>query len=127
MAKIYTLLLDGNKIGTSKLEYGDPPMGVVFGEIDFHEKPLTYDFLSAYCKSNGVKVVEYPEDKLINTETIPKLKAVNENGAEIKGLGCYIEGMDSDGFRVNIIGIPNSIYQQEFPHHIKAYEEKIEN
>ncbi len=127
MAKVYTILLDGNKIGTSKLEYGDPPMGVVFGDIDFHEKPLTYDYFSVYCKNNGVKTVEYPEDKLINTETIPKLKVVNETGLEIKSIGCYIEGMDSDGFRLNIIGIPEAIYKEEFPHHIKAYEEKFEN
>ena len=33
--KNYKILLDNKLIGTIKLEYGDPPMGVVFGQTNF--------------------------------------------------------------------------------------------
>ncbi|HEX8546101.1 MAG TPA: hypothetical protein VF691_04010 [Cytophagaceae bacterium] len=37
---------------------------------------------------------EYPEDKFISTQTIPTLKVLNENGTEIRGVGCFTAGMD---------------------------------
>ncbi len=36
--KIYKILLDDKSFGTTKLEFGDPPMGVVFGQINFAER-----------------------------------------------------------------------------------------
>ena len=76
---IYTIFLDGNKIGTSLLEKADPPMGVVFGKIQSDNNLLTYDVINDYCKDKGVTVTKYPEDKLILTQTIPTLKVFNEN------------------------------------------------
>ncbi len=35
--KNYNILLDDNLLGTTKLEFGDPPMGIVFGQIYFVE------------------------------------------------------------------------------------------
>jgi hypothetical protein len=35
MDKIYTILLNHKNISTTRLEYGNSPMGVVFGKIEF--------------------------------------------------------------------------------------------
>lgn len=120
---IYNIFLDNKKIGTSLLENGDAPMGVVFGKIIPVDKTLCYDFLAKYCGDNGIDSTKYPEDKLITTRTIPGLKILNEKGIEIKGKGSNIEGMDSDGFDISIFGIPYPFYEEEFPHHVKTASE----
>jgi hypothetical protein len=121
----YNIFLDNEKIGTSLLEKADPPMGVVSGQIIFTEKPLTFDFFSKYCLDNGIKTEEDAEHKFISTQTIPTLKVINENGIAINGVGCYIEGFGSDPMEIFIIGIPYPFYQEEFPHHRKAYDDQF--
>lgn len=116
----YDIFLDDMKIGTSLLEHADASMGCVNGQITFLEKKLDYEFFSEYCKNNNIKADEYPVEKLISTQTIPSLKVRNEKGTEIRGVGCYITGMDSDGYEINIIGIAYPFYEEEFPHHRKA-------
>ena len=122
----YNIFLDNIKIGTSLLEKSDAPMGVVFGKILSNDKSLCYDFLSKYCKDNNIGATEYPENKLITTRTIPTLKIVNDNGIEIKGMSSNIEGMDTEGFEINIEGVPYPFFEEEFPHHVKAYNERFE-
>ena len=122
----YSIFLDEKKIGTSQLEKADASMGVVFGEISFVENNINYAFFSNYCKINLIEASEYPEDKIISTYTIPNLKVYNENGIEINGITCYIAGMDSEGFEINIEGIPYPFYEEEFPNHVKAYKEQFE-
>lgn len=100
-------------------------MGCVFGQISFLGKDLNYDFLSNYCKENNITFNAYAEDKFISTQIIPTLKVVNEDGAEIKGEGCCIAGMDSEGFEINIIGIPYPFFEEEFPLHVKEYREQF--
>lgn len=121
---IYTIFLDNNKIGTTKLEFADPPMGVVFGDIIPFDKPLTYDFLLEYCNKNNIYSSNYPEDKNISTGGISSLKVINEKGVEISGVGNSIEGMDSSGYTITIIGIDYPFYEEEFPYHRKAYDEQ---
>lgn len=122
----YKIFLDGSKIGVSELEKADAPMGVVFGKINFTEGNLNYEFFSDYCKRNSIEVgFEYPEDKLISTRSIPTLIVTNEKGIEIKGSGTHICGMDSDGFEIEIFGVPYPFYEEEFPHHVKEYNERF--
>jgi hypothetical protein len=121
----YDIFLDDIKIGTSPLDKADAPMGVVFGHITFTEKPLTFDFFSKYCKDHGIKTEEDAEHKFISTQTIPNLKVINKKGIEIKGVGCYIEGLGSDPMDIYIIGIPYPFYEEEFPHHRKAYNDQF--
>ena len=116
----YDIFLDNKKIGTSLLDKADASMGVVFGKILSSDKMLCFDFLSNYCRDRSIDMTEYPENKLIITRTIAGLKVINQNGIEIKGEGVNIEGMDSEGFDINIFGIPFPFYQEEFPHHVKA-------
>lgn len=120
---IYSVFLDNNKIATSLLENADAPMGVVYGELKFIDKILTYEFFSKYCKDYAINADEYPEDKFISTQTIPTLKVLNENGIEIKGVGSCIAGLDKEGFEITILGIPYPFFEDEFPHHVKAYKD----
>ena len=124
MNKTYKVLLDGEEIGTSKLENSDAPMGAVFGEIIFKKNEWNYDSIKSYCLTNNIKIVDdYPEDKLISTRTIDSLVVRDEQGIEIKGVGNQISGLDSEGFEISIEGIAYPFYEEEFPHHVKAYNE----
>ncbi len=125
---IYTILLDDKLLGTTKLEFGDPPMGVVFGQIIFAESNMGYDFIKQYCIDNTIEIqADYTNDKLISTGQIEKLKIYNLDNIEIVGLGNNIAGMDSDSYTVTIFGLDSEIYEQEFPEHISEYERKFNN
>ena len=124
MNKTYEILLDQNKIGTTELEKADAPMGVVFGKVMFDSIVSGYDFFKAYCLTNQIEIItDYPDDRLITTSLIPKLRVITQNEIEIKGQGINIEGMDSDTFDIIIVGIAYPFYEEEFPHHVKAYNE----
>ncbi|MEO7990063.1 MAG: hypothetical protein ABI663_11005 [Chryseolinea sp.] len=125
MEKIYDILLDEKVIGTTQLEKADPPMGMVFGRIDFLVIDSGYNFFKEYCTKNKIEFTDHPEDKLILTRTIPNMKVLNSMGDEIKGQGCNISGMDSDEFEVNIEFVPYPFYGEEFPHHVKEYEDRF--
>jgi hypothetical protein len=126
MKKIYNILLDGKRIGTTRLEYADPPMGVVFGKADFVDIDSVYRFFKDYCNKREIEYTDYPEDKLISTRTIPNLKVIDEGGIEIEGLGSHISGMDSDVYELTIVGIPYPFFGEQFPHHVKDYEERFQ-
>lgn len=126
--KIYKILLDDKLLGTTKLEFGDPPMGVVFGQIDFAEKNVGYDFIKKYCIENLIDIqTDYPNDKLITTGQIEKLKIYNSENLELVSLGNNIEGMDSDSFTITLLGLDSDVYEKEFPEHVKEYENKFTN
>lgn len=124
MKKKYTIFLSKEKLGTTRLEKADAPMGVVFGEISFTKMNIGYDFIKEYCKSNGIELAsDYPEDKLISTRTIEQLTVKDDSGIEIKGIGNQISGMDSEGFEITLEGIPYPFFEEEFPYHVKEYNE----
>lgn len=121
---MYSIYLGSFKLGTTKLEKSDPPMGVVFGVIEFSEESIGYSFIRDFCEAGNIQIaVDFPEDKLISTRTIESLIVKNEFGIEIKGIGNQITGMDSMGFEVSLEGVPYPFYEEEFPHHVKAYDE----
>ncbi|MBK8426541.1 MAG: hypothetical protein IPL27_11475 [Lewinellaceae bacterium] len=77
--KIYNILLDDNKIGTTKLEHADPPMGVVMGQIHFINISSGYDFIKTYCLANHIEInTDYPDDRFISTFDMEKLKVVDQ-------------------------------------------------
>ncbi len=124
--KIYDILLDNSKIGTTELENADAPMGVVFGDIKLFDISSGYEFFKSYCLTKGIEIInDYPDDKLIATSHIPTMKIINSNGIEIKGQGTSIDGMDSDVFQVTILGIPYPFFEEEFPHHRKVYDNQF--
>jgi len=121
------ILLDDKLFGTTKLEFGDPPMGIVFGQINFVEKNIGYDFFKQYCTDNLIEIqTDYPNDKLISTGQIKNLKVYNsENFELLSKLGNNIESMDSDSYTITILGIDSEVYEREFPEHITEYEQKF--
>lgn len=124
--KRYDIFLDNKLIGTTELEKADAPMGVVFGQIHFTDNILDYAFFKKYCLINNIELsYDYPEDKLISTRTTEKLKIINENEIEIKGLGNQISGMDGDEFEITIEGLAYPFFEEEFPHHVKAYNDQF--
>ncbi len=124
--KLYNIYLDGKLIGTTELDKADAPMGGVFGVINFTDNNLDYKFFKKYCLDNSIELAyDHPEEKLIATRTIAGLKITNENGIEVKGLGNQISGMDGDEFEVILEGVPYPFFEEEFPHHVKAYNEQF--
>lgn len=124
--KIYKILLNDKLFGTTKLEFGDPSMGVVFGQINFAEINIGYDFIKQYCTDNLIEIqTDYPKDKLISTGQIANLKVYNSENIELIGIGNSIEGMDSDNYSITILGLDSKIYEKEFPEHIAEYEKKF--
>lgn len=121
--KEYFLKLGEKDIGKTKLEYADPAMGVVSGKINFINSISGFELFKNFCenKSNVNEIDE--KHKFIDTQVIEDLKVFDEEGNEVKGVGNYITGMDSDGFEISIIGIPYPYYEQEFPHHVIEYYE----
>ncbi len=124
MTKLYYILLDNKKIGTTKLEKADVPMGIVFGKVNLIDIDSGYDFFKTYCQTNNINIItDDPDDRFIITSNIPNLKVINQSGAEIKGQGTNIEGMDTDVFEITILGVPHPFYEKEFPLHVKYYNE----
>jgi len=124
--KRYNIFLDDKLIGTTELEKADAPMGVVFGNVTFDNIVSGYDFLKTYCLTNNIEIItDYPDNKLIATTDIPNLKVINPNGIEIKGQGTNINGMESDVFEITILGVSYPFFEEEFPHHVKAYNDQF--
>lgn len=108
----------------TELEKADVPMGVVSGKVNFVNIYSGYDFFKNYCQANNIDILlDDPDDKFIITSTISNLKVINESGVEIKGRGTNIESIDTDIFRITILGVPHPFYAEEFPMHIKIYNE----
>ena len=125
MDRVYNIYIEDKLIGTTSFEHGDVPMGVVFGKIKFIDISTPYDFIKSYCRKNKIEFDDDPNDKLISTRTIPTLKVTNDKGQELKGLGNQISGMDSDAYELTIEQIPYPTYGDEFPDHVKDYENRF--
>lgn len=124
--KRYAVFLDEMFVGTTALEKADAPMGVVFGVIDFATIISGYDFFKKYCRENNIELsYDYPDDKCIATQTIQNLCVKSPEGIVIEGLGKQISGMDDDYFEIEIVGIAYPFFEEEFPHHVKAYENQF--
>ena len=126
--KIYKILLDEKLFGTTKLEFGDPTMGIVFGQIFFAEKNIGYDFIKKYCIDKLIEIQsDYPIDKIISTGLIGKLKIYNSENIELVGLESNIEGMDNDSYTITVFNINSEGYKKEFQEHIAEFEQKFDN
>ncbi|WP_196889423.1 hypothetical protein [Aureivirga sp. CE67] len=124
--KKYKIYLGEHLIGFTKLEKADAPMGVAFGEIEFTSNKYGYDFFRDYCEENEILYIDFTEDFYLSTcETIEDLKIISPEGTEIKGVGNQISIIKNELNEISIQGIPSSIYEKEFPHHVKEYEEQF--
>lgn len=125
MDKEYSIYLDSKKIGTTRLEKADAPMGVAFGLIEFIGIESPYRFFKEYCSKNDITInTDDPEFEFMDTQVIVGLKVLRNDGVEIKGeAGNAISGMKEEGYEISILGIGYPFYEKEFPDHVKAYKE----
>jgi hypothetical protein len=125
MKKEYSVFLDSKIIGITKLEKADAPMGVAFGIIEFEGIESPYSFIKEYCSKNNIIInTDDPEFEFIDTQVIPELKVFRNDGLEIKGIAKNaITGMKDEGYEISISGIEYPFYKEEFPNHVKAYNE----
>lgn len=124
---MYRVVLDGKTIGETELEFADPPMGVVFGKIRLTVGDSLYSLFKAHCTSQEIPRNQDEEEiELIDTPTIDGLKVFRSDGIEIAGvLGASVSGFRDDGYEIAILGVPYPFYEEEFPHHTKAYEDRF--
>lgn len=123
---MYIITLDDKRIGATLFESADPPMGSVTGLISFESIANPYEVFSAYCGKHNVPINDIdPEFEAIFTQAIEDLQAFNDKGVEIKGAGATISGFKDEGYFIDIFGIPNTLFADEFPHHQKRYEESF--
>jgi len=123
---MYRIILNGEEIGATALESGDPPMGVVFGKIFFHTSRPPYRLFLDHCLAHHVTMNgNDPEHEFIDTSIIPSLQVLREDGLEIANQGCCIAGFKEDGYEITILGIPYPFYGEEFPHQCEAYDQQF--
>ena len=127
MNSIYGIKLDGETIGETSLETGDPPMGVVCGKVLFSISENPYTFFKSYCHSKGITINQDEEELgFIDTQNIIGLKVFRSDGIEIAGEpGASICGFSDEGYDITILGVPHPFYGEEFPHLCKEYDKQF--
>ncbi|PHQ28505.1 hypothetical protein CJ305_14525 [Leeuwenhoekiella nanhaiensis] len=116
------MYLDATKIGTTRFEYADVPMGVLNGKINFLNIESPYALFRNHCKRHKVQINEdEPMYKFIDTIVIHQLKVYFENGIELTGWGAAITGMDSEEYEIQFGGISPELMQREFKHYYDEY------
>lgn len=114
---MYSIKINDKLIGTTKFEYADVSMGMVYGEINFENSASPYSFLKSHCQEFEIKIVsDYPNDKFITTGVIPQLKIYNSKQEIIKGQ-AYITGMDNQDFQIECRVLHSELIEKEFAHH----------
>ncbi|WP_203296741.1 hypothetical protein [Luteirhabdus pelagi] len=122
MRKKYDIELEGQRIGQTEFEFADPPMGVIYGKLNFIDFESPYKLIKEYCLQNDIEInTDYPEDKFINTSIIPELKIFDLNKNVIKGDGAHIIGLEKNGFEIHVLGINSNLMKTEFRHHYIDY------
>jgi len=110
----YRVFHQGALVGHSLLEYGDPPMGVVFGEF---VPAAGYEAIAAYCRNNHADQSELA------------LAVQTEDGFNIPCIGAgvldYSEQAGEPYAELNVLGIEHNVYATLFPHHVAAYDRKF--
>jgi hypothetical protein len=123
MERKYKVFLDGKLIGTTALEFGDPPMGVAFGQLHTNQFAFGYNYLKEYCQINVIDLAFHtPEENLISSMTIENLKVLNQEGIVIKANANQVTCLKDDYVEISLQGITDPTYEVEFPQHVSAYE-----
>lgn len=102
-------------VGTSALENGDVPMGVVFGEF----KPADgYVVIQAKCQSG--RDDQACLDLSVKTAagmTIPCAGISISDDSSVPGQRCI---------EVSVLGVPHPLYQELFPDHAQMYARRFD-
>jgi len=125
MTTYYRIEIDGFFIGTTKFEFADVPMGVVYGKINFENIESPYSYVKNYCSQNNVKLnMDDKKLKLIDTVMIPKLKVYDSENNELFGWGGAITGIENEkeiDFEITFGGINHEIMETKFSKHYNEY------
>jgi len=96
-------------IGSTRLEAGDPPMGVAFGAFIPNER------YPAFCQATP----------LLETG-VREVVLQAPDGSVIPSVGSYLRDLSAElgdeGLEVEALGIPYPLYESLFPEHVRAYE-----
>ena len=110
----YAVYSKGVLIGHSRLEYGDPPMGVAFGQFTPNE---AYREIQSECRTNHAD------------QSALELSVQTESGVEISCVGVAIlEDLVENGqpyAEVNVLGITHPRYEELFPDHVARYDRQF--
>ncbi len=114
---MFEFWLDDVLVGHSKLERGDAPMGVAFGHFlptkQFEHFRVNAESLDKESRRWQNLVVKTSNGQIIECNA----------GAVIIEYGSP---NDIIGIEVSCLGIGYPLYEDLFPHHVKAYKEQFE-
>lgn len=116
MPRFVEVLAGSTLIGHSRLEAGDPPMGVAFGRF----LPLP-----AYASIKAEVVAARGRD-----QAHLNISVRLSNGAVLPAQGGvqlldYSASFGDEGLEVEVLGIDYPLYQELFPAHVAAYENQF--
>jgi hypothetical protein len=106
----FRVLANGDVIGTTNLEFGDPPMGVAFGVFFPNERYAPFRDATPLLET-GVRAVslQAPDDTIVPAQ-----------------VGAYIRDVEVEPgereLEVEALGIPYPQYDDLFPEHVRAYK-----
>ena len=112
----FEVKLNGETIGFSRLEGGDPPMGLAHGQ--FIPSPA-YRSVQQNCIEHG-----------INGVVLPGLTVYTDRGTSV-GCSGGVQIIDLSpelgdiGIQIHVNGIPYPLYAELFPQHVKAYKDQF--
>ena len=111
---MYSVFFRGKLVGTTALEYGDPPMGVVYGAIKLN---CTSSKESSFLEELGAVV-----ESGIHCIRDSTLRVVGESGNAIPHEGCQVTFEPLSGeAEVELVAIPYPAYRNLFPEHTEKY------
>lgn len=100
-------------IGWSDLEAGDPPMGVVFGQL-----PPT----DAYADFQGSSI-ESQRHKSLSITTAENTPVEASGGIHIEDLSSEL---GKQAIEIIAFGIESTTYESLFPEHVSAYKRQFQ-
>ena len=115
-------------VGWSKLEHGDPPMGVVSGWVsvtpsyDTIAKAILYHSAQVF----GVGALRRTDEVSEALIRIPAIRVLTPDGESLESSSIVILDYSTEPGHyqpeVQVLGVPNDTYRRLFAHHWKAYE-----
>jgi len=112
----FQVLIGDMVVGTSDLEYGDPPMGVAHGSLLPNSAYREFQHLT-------------DEDGFVRTQSEIRIRSVDGQQFLEPSEGAFIQDFSTDMTKpeveVSILGLHR--YEDWFPEHYKKYEQQFSN
>ncbi|KQX35799.1 hypothetical protein ASD04_13590 [Devosia sp. Root436] len=110
---MFAIISDGQILGYSELEQGDPPMGVAFGRF------VPAEGFDAFVRAVPPDITDGDRVHIWN-----RLGARTSQGVVLQCAGVCIryDLKDKHTSEVEVLGISSPPYDELFPHHVEAYD-----